>query len=147
MRLRTWMMVFVPVMIVVACLLITYLGIFFVARMNFSWELIFSSVVTTITLAFGFIFGIKIKCKVSGFDASVSKISNGDLTVSIDVSGRDEFTQMNASLKSAINRLKNFLAGIVESSRTLTRSSEDLKEASDKIDSLVQQFKTSYETN
>lgn len=114
-------------------------------ELSFRLQLIFSGVVTVIVLVFSFILGIKIKRKVSSFDASMGKISNGDLTISVDVSGRDEFAQMNASLKSAIERLKNLLVGIVESSRTLTRNSDDLKEASDKIDSLVQQFKTSYE--
>lgn len=115
-------------------------------ELSFRLQLIFSGVVAAIALVFSFVLGIKTKRKVSNFEAFMNKVSNGDLTVSIiDVSGRDEFAQMNASMKSAIERLKNLLAGIVESSRTLTQNSDDLKKASDKIDSLVQQFKTSYE--
>ncbi|MCS7175920.1 methyl-accepting chemotaxis protein [Pseudothermotoga sp.] len=114
-------------------------------ELSFRLQLLSSGIVIAIVLIFSLILGSKIKSKVASFENSMNKISRGDLTISVDVSGRDEFAQMNLSLKTAVERLKQLLVGVVDSSKVLMNRSEDLKLASDRAQSLVEQFKTSYE--
>ncbi|AZN38271.1 methyl-accepting chemotaxis protein [Paenibacillus albus] len=69
------------------------------------------------------------------------QVSNGDLTVSLDVSGakKDEITKLSTSFNTMIVSLKTLLAEVNETSHQLAASSEQLSASSDQT-SMATQF-------
>jgi methyl-accepting chemotaxis protein len=68
------------------------------------------------------------------------KLSNYDFTVELESEGKNEFAQMNKSLKIVIKNLKEALKEIKENAETVTSSSENLSAVSEEMASSSQEL-------
>lgn len=73
------------------------------------------------------------------------KLSNYDFSVELETEGKNEFAQMNRSLKTAIANLKEALKDIKENAETVTSSSENLSSVSEEIASSSQELSKTME--
>jgi len=95
---------------------------------------------TLILLVFGLLLSKLIRNSMAQINYVAEKLSQYDFTVELDEEGKNEFIQMNRSLKIVIDNLKKALEEIRTNVETLSASSEELSATSEEMASSSQEL-------
>lgn len=74
----------------------------------------------------------KISAPLAGLSAKVEEIAKGDLTVTIDYSGRDEVGILAGNMNKMVGTIKSMIGGIVRSSNNVVSTVDVLRGSSEK---------------
>ncbi len=65
--------------------------------------------------------------------ASVEKISNGDLTIKVDIDSKDEFGEMGTSINNMTDRLRGIIQNINDGSNSISQTSAEIARAAQEM--------------
>jgi len=96
--------------------------------------------IEVITILFSSVLIRLLKSSMKQINDVTEKLSNYDFTVELETEGKNEFAEMNKSLKIVIENLKQALKEIKDNSETVTSNSENLSAVSEKMASSSQEL-------
>lgn len=97
--------------------------------------IILSIIMLLIVLLFSLIMIQAITKPVNNLISYMDKIGDGDLSIDIDISGKDEISMIKVKLKETVDHLRETISAILDSADILTSSSEELKNVSTDLSS------------
>jgi methyl-accepting chemotaxis protein len=68
--------------------------------------------------------------QIKTLNATLYNVAKGDLTVEIDDSGRDEFSNALTSLKMMVDKLKNVISNVIESAHNISAAGIEMSDSS-----------------
>jgi methyl-accepting chemotaxis protein len=103
-------------------------------------QIIFTLAILLISLMMLFVITTYIVKPLKMLSSKVQDIGKGDLTVTVDKSGKDEIGQLSASIQLMVEDLKNIIGGILNvtaklytSSESILQNAQETKEASQEV--------------
>ena len=117
------------------------------SRSIFTVTAIFTLVAIAFALVIGFVLAVGISKAIDRMQAVMKKVSSGDLTVKMDVIGKDELGLVSGSINSTIDSMRGLISHaantamtVIESARTVTNTTSQIAIVSNEIAKTVQQI-------
>lgn len=104
--------------------------------------IIVSSLALLLIFLFSSVMIHAITAPVTVLIGDMEKVGNGDLSIDIDTSGKDEISLIKQKLKETVNHLRETVGSILKSADILTTSSEELKITSIQLSSDTDEMNT-----
>ncbi|MBP7734656.1 MAG: methyl-accepting chemotaxis protein [Spirochaetes bacterium] len=122
------------IIFVISVAFITYLG-FILGKMGMTFK------VSLITIPIGLVTGVVavlfinslIVRPIKDMQKAISRISNGDLNVDINLTSRDEFGEISDQLKTMARKLSQMIGTMADLSRYLVDASQQIRNASQSL--------------
>ena len=89
--------------------------------------LIIIFIVTIIVLFLALIISKGISAPILNVSTAMNRISKGDLTMSLDIKGKDEIAKMSSHVNTTLESLKNAIKGVKDTSLIVSEDSSNLK--------------------
>lgn len=99
----------------------------FITSLAIALMVLIVSILISISVASGIIRQMKV------LNVAVEQVSAGDLTIAIDDSGRDEFSETLSNLKIMVEKLKEVISKVMESSNNISAAGVEMSDSSQQM--------------
>lgn len=107
-------------------------------------QLVVSIAISLVLATLSFIIGMRLKNNIAKLTEKMSLVANGDLSVSCDMQGKDEISDICKIMGDVTSSLRDAAKNVVEQSNSIEILSGDLKLAADNLAHSAEGFKVSF---
>lgn len=106
-------------------------------------QIAISSAAVLVTLTFSLIIGRNIRRKLSNLESVMSRMSQGELSLSVDSSGSDEFSLIGGKLLSVIERIKEVVSSSALAADRVSSAIQSISSTMDNVNSEIKSITAS----